>query len=106
MLRTLLPTLSHIFFEVCGQKWFLSSWADPLKKGKAVLDPLQWPHTCFDPHVLNPVFCVDSKNVCFQDLNRPSSWSKLVFVHFSRGRRPKFRENAVLGTLPGHMDWF
>ncbi len=40
--------------------------------------PLLWPQASFDPHVVKPVFLVDSKNVCFQELNRPSSGSKLV----------------------------
>jgi len=44
------------------------------------LDPLLWPQASFDPHVVKPVFPVDSKNVCFQELNRPSSGSKKGFV--------------------------
>ena len=38
----------------------------PPKKRKAVLDPLQWPYTCFDPHALNPLFGVDSKKFVFK----------------------------------------
>ncbi len=34
----------------------------------------------FDPNVVKPVFLVDSRNVCFQELNLPSSGSKLGFV--------------------------
>jgi hypothetical protein len=34
----------------------------------------------FDPHVIKPTFCLDSGNVCFQDLNHPSWGSKEAFV--------------------------
>ena len=42
------------------------NWLPPRKKRKAVLDPLRWPYTCFDPHALNPVFGVDSKKIVFK----------------------------------------
>ena len=38
--------------------------------------------------VLKPVFCVDAENVCFQDLNRPSSGSNIGFVSVSGAKTP------------------
>ena len=57
----------------------------PLGGEKPFLDPLPRPWACSDPHVIKPVFCVDAENVCFQDLNRPSSGSNIGFV----GKEPK-----------------
>ncbi len=52
----------------------------PTEGENLFLDPLLWPQASFDPHVVKPVFLLDSKNVCFQGLNWPSSGSKLGFV--------------------------
>jgi hypothetical protein len=60
---------------------------------------LLWPQASFDPHVAEPVFPVDSKNVCFQDLNRPSSGSKLGFV---KKMSKNVRLERILKLFWGH----
>ncbi len=58
----------------------------PLMEGEnRFLDPLLWSLASLYPHIVKPVFCVDSENVCFQELNRSSSRSKIGFV----GKWPK-----------------
>ncbi len=62
------------------------------------LDPLLWPQACFDPHVVKPVFSIDSENVCFQELNQPSSGSKMGFVTFAWARTPPGRGKTIFWT--------
>jgi hypothetical protein len=45
-----------------------------------ILDPFLWPGACSDPHVISPVFFVDSNPWHFQDLNRSSSGSNRGYV--------------------------
>ncbi len=49
---------------------FLLSMVPPPPTGgqNPFLGPLLWPQASSDPHVVKPVFLVDSENVCFQEL--------------------------------------
>jgi hypothetical protein len=79
-----------------------------------ILDPFLWPGACSDPHVVSPLFRVDSNPWHFQDLNRSSSGSNSGFVmkmaknvplkmliKFFLGCRPKNKMGACDQDITG-----
>ncbi len=124
----LTPMLLSQFFALIRNSFVFKAWIDRLEgqkcfwgifvmvsptqqREKMILNPFLWPGACSDPHVVSPLFCVDSNPWHFQDLNRSSSGSKRGFVmkmaknvpltmliNFFLGCRPKNKMGHVIRT--------